>query len=226
MWRRGKGWASQVRRSWFVLAGLALAFACYYAPWYTHHTAAFTMHAYDLAEWASLHPAVRSSSPPMMTSFLLRWPHIALLVALAFAANQVGDARERWFVRVIVIMLVLRFVPPNEFFSSARDDPNYRQMALLVVLGLAAVVVSPLAGRLALRWQRFIVGAVSVSGGVAGWWGLSRTDLLMDNFQIDVSVGPGFIGFVLFTALVIILSLWPFNKEARLGASGPYREVK
>ena len=77
-----------MRRGWLIFAGLILATVCYYLPWYTHDTAGFTTNAFDLAEWSSLHPAVRSSSPPMLTSFLLRFPQVMLIVALALAANR------------------------------------------------------------------------------------------------------------------------------------------
>ncbi len=70
-----------MRRPGWVLVCLAFALIGYHLAWYTHPTAGFTTNAFDLAEWASLHPAVRSSSPPMLTSFLLRLPLIMLVAA-------------------------------------------------------------------------------------------------------------------------------------------------
>ncbi|MBN2303012.1 MAG: hypothetical protein JXQ72_00955 [Anaerolineae bacterium] len=202
-----------VRRSWLLLSGVVLGLVCYYLPWYTHETAGFTMHAYDLAEWSSLHPAVRSSSPPMLTSFLLRAPQWALIVALALAANGLSDPRARWVWRGLAALVALRFVPPTDFFSSATDDPNYRQMALLTGLSLGAVGITLFVHRLPDRWRDWLIVAVLAAGAVAGWWGLSRAGILLDNFKIDVQIGSGAVGFAIVTGLM-----------AGLVAAGKYKK--
>jgi hypothetical protein len=195
------------RRAWLILACLVLTTACYYLPWFTHPTAGFTMNAFDLAEWASLHPAVRSSSPPMLTSFLLRVPLLALVVAFALAANKLADPRLRWLMRAIAVLPLLRFVPPADFFTSATGDPNYRQMALLTGLGIGLVVVSIPLRRMAARWQDWLSGVALLGGVSSGWWGLSRARLLLDNFEIAVKTGPGILGLSLVSAVVIVLIL-------------------
>jgi hypothetical protein len=198
-----------VSRVWWIAEGLALGLICYYLPWYTHETAGFTTHAFDLAEWSSIHPAVRAESPAMLTSFLLRAPQLALIVALALAANKLSDVRARWILRGIALLLVLRFVPPSDFFSNARDDPNYRQMALLTGLGFALTLAAIPLERAPERWQDGAVAVLLLAGVVAGWMGLSRAGILLDNFEIDVSVGPGIIGLSLVSALTGAVALWP-----------------
>jgi hypothetical protein len=195
------------RHAWLILACLVLATACYYVPWFTHPTAGFTMNAFDLAEWASLHPAVRSSSPPMLTSFLLRVPLLALVFAFALAANRLVDPRSRWLMRGMAVLPLLRFVPPADFFTNATGDPNYRQMALLTGLGIGLVVVSIPLHRVAVRWQDWLSGVALLGGVSSGWWGLSRTRLLLDNFEIAVKTGPGILGLSLVSAVVIVLIL-------------------
>jgi hypothetical protein len=186
-------------------------------PWFTHQTAGFTMNAFDLAEWASLHPAVRSSSPPMLTSFLLRVPQLALVFAFALAANRLADPRARWLMRGMAMLPLLRFLPPAEFSTSARGDPNYRQMALLTGLGIGLVIVSIPLRRMRTRWQDWLSGAVLLGGVVSGWWGLSRTRLLLDNFEIAVRTGPGIVGLTLVSAGVILLILL----RSRSGGASP-----
>lgn len=181
------------RRAGIVLAGVILAFLCYQLPWFTHSTAGFTMNGFDLAEWSSLHPAVRSTS--LLTSFLLRAPLLAVIAALALVANRLSDPRIRWVLRALAVLIALRFVPPVDFFRTARADPNYRQMALLVVLSGAALLGALLLHRVPGRWQMVLVAALLLAGTGAGWWGLSRTKLLLDNFEIAVKVGPGFVGY-------------------------------
>lgn len=209
-----------MRRTWIGLTGgigLALALACTYAPWYTHSTAAFTLNAFDLAEWTSLHPAVRASSPALLTSFLLRAPQLALIAVLALLANGPGDARARWLLRAAALLIALRFVPPREFFGSAASDPNFRQMMLLAVLGVGGVMAAILAEKLAPRWQGLLVAVALVLGIGAGWWGLARAHTLLDNFEIAVSVGAGAVGYTAFSALVALLGLSLLRRAERPG---------
>ncbi len=198
-----------MRRAWLILGGVILATAGYYLPWYVHDTAAFTTNAFDLAEWASLHPAVRSSSPPMLTSFLLRFPQVMLIFALALAANGLRDPRSRWVWRAIALIPALRFFPPSDFFTGASTDPNYRQMLLLTGLCAASVLVAILLERAASRWQSALLVAALVAGVIAGWWGLSRAGVLLDNFEIDVTIGAGVIGLSLAAAAAVLIVVWP-----------------
>ncbi|MEP0762409.1 MAG: hypothetical protein HRF48_06680 [Chloroflexota bacterium] len=150
---------------------------------------------------------MRASSPALLTSFLLRVPQLALILALALHANYLGDARVRWLVRVAALLVALRFLPPREFFGSAASDPNFRQMMLLTGLGVGGVVAAILAEKLARRWQGLLAAALLALGIGAGWWGLARAHTLLDNFEIAVSVGVGAVGYTAFSALVALLGL-------------------
>lgn len=198
-----------MQRVWWVLVSLLLALVCYYLPWYAHDTAGFTMHGYDLAEWASLHPAVRSSNPELLTSLFLRAPQWILIPALALVANCLDDTRWRWIVRVGALALALRFVPPKEFFTDTPDDLNYRQMALLLALSGLSVLFAALTFRVSVRVQYGVLLALLVAGVVMGWWGLSRTGELLDNFEIDVRIGVGIVGYTLFAAIAGLVTVWP-----------------
>jgi hypothetical protein len=198
-----------MRRAWLVTAGLIVATACYELPWYVHDTAGFTTNAFDLAEWASLHPAVRSSSPPMLTSFLLRFPQVMIVFALALAANGLRDPRSRWVWRAMAVIPALRFFPPSDFFTSASADPNYRQMLLLFGLCVGGTLAAILLERAAVRWQSALLVAALLTGVIAGWWGLSRAGVLLDNFQIDVTIGAGGIGLSLAASAAALIAVWP-----------------
>jgi hypothetical protein len=198
-----------MRRAWLVIASLIVATACYELPWYVHDTAAFTTNAFDLAEWASLHPAVRSSSPPLLTSFLLRFPQVALIFALALAANGLHDPRSRWSWRAVALLPALRFFPPGDFFTGASTDPNYRQMLLLVALCAGSVLIAILLERAAARVQSALLIAALAAGMLGGWWGLSRAGVLLDNFEIDVSIGAGIIGLSLAAVAAGLAAVWP-----------------
>jgi hypothetical protein len=201
---------------------VALGLVCYYMPWFAHKTAGFTMNAYDLAEWSSLHPATHASNPPMLTSFLLRLPHILLLFAAGLAANGLRDARLRWITRSVALLLVLRFVPPVEFFRSQSTDANYRQMLLLTMVG-GVLVLTSLAVRPGRIGQGLLAASLVISVGT-GLWGLSRAGVLLYNFEIDVQIGAGAYGLALFAGLALLLALWPDRYPAvvdRLGNAQP-----
>jgi hypothetical protein len=212
IWQRSsenKGSGIRMRRAWLVIAGLIVATACYELPWYVHDTAAFTTNAFDLAEWASLHPAVRSSSPPLLTSFLLRFPQVALIFALALAANGLHDPRSRWIWRATALIPALRFFPPSDFFTGASADPNYRQMLLLFGLSAVSVLAALLFERAPARWQSALLIVALAVGVIGGWWGLSRAGVLLDNFEIDVSIGAGVIGLSLAATAAALAAVWP-----------------
>jgi len=197
---------------------LAGALVAYHLAWYTHATAGFTTNAFDLAEWTSLHPAVRSSSPPLLTSFLLRLPLVGLVAAALLAANGLADTRVRWIARVVMALPLLRLVPPKDFFTTASADPNYRQVALLVALGGALWLASPLAGRLPERWQVRLVGGVLLGSAAAGWTGLARAHLLLGNFEIHVRVGPGLPLLMAASALAVAVGRVPGRARRTIGA--------
>lgn len=173
-----------------VIAALGLALVAYYLPWVTHPTAGFTMNGFDLAEWTSLHPASRSGFPPMLTPFLLRAPQAAIAIGLALAAGAASDPRWRAAGWGAALIIALRTMPPAEFLQGARADPNYRQMALLTAAGLSGVA---LAAYTRLRGRLWLVALVTVSGSgaLAGWAGLSRAGVLLDNFEIAARTGAG-----------------------------------
>lgn len=198
-----------------LLVSAAVGVAAYHLPWVEHATAGFTMNGFDLAEWTSLHPAVRSSTPPLLATFLLRVPHVAAVLALACAASGLGSARWRAAGWALALVLAARFIPPVEFLQSARSDPNYRQMALLTGLGVAGVA-AVMALRRVVGRRSALCGAVVLGLGMAaGWVGLSRALVLLDNFEIAVAVGRGV---VLYTAAVlgaVAVAVWDVGSRQR-----------
>ena len=72
---------------------LLLALIAYSLPWVVGPGAALTLNAYDLAEWTSLHPAVRTAALPFALTFGLRL--LPLLVYMAFAIDSSSRQWER-----------------------------------------------------------------------------------------------------------------------------------
>lgn len=216
------------RTRWMVL-GLGVALVCYYLPWYAHPTAAFTTSAHDLAEWTSLHPAVRSSSPQLLTTFYLRVPQLALIAALALTANRMRDARGRWVLRAAALLLGLRFMPPGEFFTTMHNDPNYEQMAYFTAAGIGINAAAWFMSRLPSRGQDAALVLVLVLGTLAAWQGLAEAKTLLENFEIEVTTGLGIIGYTLASSSVVLLVLWsvgPFTRGNRPALAHPQVVIK
>jgi len=197
-----------------LLLALVVALVAFYLPWVDHISAGFTMNGFDLAEWASLHPAVRSSSPPLLTSFLLRVPQIAVAIGLALTASALAEPRWRAIGWAAALLVALRYLPPVEFWQSARGDPNYRQMALLTTLGVLGVGIAAWLRRLAARWLALGAVLVAIAGAAAGWAGLSRADELLDNFEIATITGSGPLIYTGAAVAVGLLVAWIVQAES------------
>lgn len=197
-----------------LLLALVVALVAFYLPWVDHISAGFTMNGFDLAEWASLHPAVRSSSPPLLTSFLLRVPQIAVAIGLALTASALAEPRWRAIGWAAALLVALRYLPPVEFWQSARGDPNYRQMALLTTLGVLGVGIAAWLRRLAARWLALGAALVAIAGAAVGWAGLSRADELLDNFEIATITGSGPLIYTGAAVAVGLLVAWIVQAES------------
>jgi hypothetical protein len=72
-----------MRHRYFRLAAVALALAGYWSPWLTHATAALRLNGYELSEWVTFLPGVRSGELPLSRLlFLLPLACLALLLSL------------------------------------------------------------------------------------------------------------------------------------------------
>lgn len=169
----------------FLAAGLA----AYMLPWMVGPGASLTFNAYDLAEWTSLHPWVRTSMPPLVVSFILR----ALLMLLALLVFAV--ASRRW-TAVLVALVALALLPPPVFFGPALADPNYRQqfaLSILTLLGLFFLA------RLRWYWIQLVLVVLLGLGSVVAV--LNSQHLMGEAFNLSTLPGPGAVCFVLITVI-------------------------
>ncbi|MBK8025987.1 MAG: hypothetical protein IPK19_32530 [Chloroflexi bacterium] len=141
------------------------------------------MNVMDLAEWMTLHPAVRAESPTLFSALSLR--SVLLWVSFAWALLSY----PRWVRIAGVVLLAVALLPPIEFVFNPGDG-NYQQLLLLAALTLVAGISALL---LPQRWrsspliQWLIGGAFFLSTG----YGLARGLGLMQSFMSDASLGVG-----------------------------------
>ena len=185
---------------------LALGCAAYSLPWLTNPGNGLSFAAYDLAEWTSLHPAVRNGNPAMVTALLLRLPLACLGLIIS-----IGFLREKLVYAIAAIVLTgIALLPPLEFFTQYRDDPNYQQQFFLAAITWATGVVG-----IAIRQEHFtklVVVLVIVAGAGSSLAGLLHGYVLLEQFKLSTQFGLG--GFSM-VAIYATAALYFFrtNKE-------------
>ena len=161
-----------------LLAGLLL-------PWLLAPNAPMTLNAYDLAEWASLHPAQRATNPPLLAPLLLRAQLLILCVLVGLVAR--GKLEKRAAALVIFTLAVAQ-LPPIEFVNDI-GNLNYRQQFGLalssLLLGMAALCWMDA------RWRRLFVAGLSLLGALTT---LAGASLALDVFASLASGGSAGLG--------------------------------
>lgn len=173
---------------------LLLTLIAYSLPWVVGPGAALTLNAYDLAEWTSLHPAVRTAPLPFLVTFGLRL--LPLLIYVAFAMDSSSRQWERGLLAAIIATALL---PPLNFFAGGFGDPNHRQQ-----LALAALVL--LSGGLSLAtrshsWQAKLQSIALVICTLLSAWALIASFDLMRGFTNRVQPAAG--GFLLIVIVTV-----------------------
>ena len=169
---------------WLLAAGLVLL---YVSPWMTSGSAALTFGGYDLGEWASLPPGVRSENPPLVASFLLRLPLALITLYVAFTAPYRRISFGWWAVGAACLLLVAAQLPPLDFFTTARGDSNYGQQATLALIALVGALVGLISAPG--RWRWLGAAAVAAVSAVASVAGVLSAAALMAAYNFSAQPG-------------------------------------
>ena len=180
-----------------------LCLIAYFLPWVHHQTTSLSLGAYDLAEWAGLHPLIRISDPPRLVSLYLRALPVLLVALISFnAPKPLFKSLGWWFSLGFVIVTILALLPPLEYFTdgNARRDPNYQQHFQLVLASLSIGLIG-LSGLLR-RFRRFLNTITAMIGIGIIFKALGDIIDAMEWSGLNVSVGIG--GILMFTLFVIL----------------------
>ncbi len=178
------------QRNTTTLVWIGMAIFAYTLPWIVNPGVGMTFGAYDLAEWASLHPQGRTISPTMLTSLLLRFPLVSFMWIVGFSAPSFRSRRFQWAVHaLVVVLLALYLLPPYEFFIGALHDVNYQQQFVLALAG----IIGGGAGLRAVfpRFHPYIVVGSVLLGSVAALLGVEQANSLMLGLMMPVQRGLG-----------------------------------
>lgn len=181
-----------------VLVGLA----GYLLPWIVASSGPMTLNAYDLAEWASLIPAQRGTSPPLAVPLLLRTQPVLLSLLLGLIA--VGR-REMAISAIAICLLAIAQLPPFEYVYDI-NNLNYRQQFVLAGVSLVAgFALLPLKrGRI----SAILKLALAIAGVVTAALGLSGAMALFSQYGLAAADGAGIWIMGLCYAAMIALALY------------------
>lgn len=156
--------------------------AAYLMPWIYGGAAAFTLHGYDLAEWASLNPIVQQETPALLTAWLLRSAPIYAAFLLMLGT---GSKPLAW---LIALLLAVGMLPPLGFFNDLNNE-NYRQQLFIA----GSIVVA--AGGGALLHNRpaslFVGFGAALLGTLAGIFGFINAVNLYADWGLSGQIGIG-----------------------------------
>lgn len=189
---------------------IALGLLAYILPWLHNPPAGLTFAAYDLAEWSSLHPAVRDTNPPLLTSLFLRIPLPCLLLGALFATKQQSKG-----ILLITLLIAAALLPPFEFLTQFRSDPNYQQQFVIAFMTLLIGILAASRKLQSLR-QALALILLSISF-ISAFIGVSQAAGLMNAFNLPASLGLGMPlhSIATFLAAAQLIRSAPINKTGQ-----------
>lgn len=203
-------------QSWLPWVALWLAVLGYILPWGWHPAASLSPGAYDLAEWTTLHPAARSSFPPLLPSLLLRASLGVLAMLFALDVVEQNRALLRGAASLAALTLALSLFPPVEFFTIARGDPNYQQQFALGLLTLLLVVgLLGRGGRFSWTARLAMVLVLSLGGIGCSLLGAWHAVTLFHSMGVSLSVGAGSVLFAGALGIIALVSVWGLRQDRR-----------
>lgn len=180
---------------------LAAGVIVYLLPWVSNPGVGLTFSGYDLAEWSSLHPAVRADG--LTTSLWLRLPPVLFVLSFVLLASPRRFSAEWWSVCLVIVLGTVALLPPLEFFTVFRGDPNYQQQAQLALITLIGGLIA-LSGLLSRATAYFLI-ASGLIGIVVSGMGMTQGLRLMTDLSLPTTGGIG--GFATAAAFGLLIFL-------------------
>ena len=185
----------------YIGLACALALIAYVLPWVHNPGAGLTVNAYDLAEWTTLHPAVRSADLPYLPSFALRGQLLVITVILALNAPR-RFTLIWWLHAIGVLLLGVAQLPPLEFVTQPGDG-NYQQQALLAATSLIVAGIALLGWLSKIREP--VIGFLCVVAIASVFFAVGRSIDLMQGFSLPAERG---LGSGLMLVVYVVLGAW------------------
>ena len=167
-----------------VYALILIGLFAYAQPWIVADAGALSLNAYDLAEWASLVPAQRATTPPLLAPLLLR---MQLAISGGLLGAIAAGRGQKLISAAAIALLAVAQLPPAEFVLDI-NNVNYRQQFALAALSLVAGGGLLLALR---RASTLLPPALATIGLATSALGLSEALALYRGFKLEAAPGAG-----------------------------------
>jgi len=168
-----------------MFALIVVALCGYALPWIVAPIGSMTLNGHDLAEWSSLVPSQRATSPPLLAPLLIRVQPVMLSLLLGGIAT---GGRRMAMTAAAILLLAASQLPPFEFVYDI-NNLNYRQQFSLASFSLiVGLCLIPLQTR---RLPVLITLPIAAAGLVASAFGLSMTLALYGAFELNAVPGAG-----------------------------------
>lgn len=201
-----------------LLVGGMLAFCL---PWIWHPAAAHSPSLLDVAEWTTLQPEARNGAFPLLSSFFLRVSLSLMSVLVVIEALRLETSLLRWLLGCGVTLLVVRSLPPVEFWTAARSDMNYQQqfyltLATVLVIGVAIAVCRQSRQSHLFAATVLVALLLAVSCGL----GLVRSFEFYRGLAMPVNVGIGGLALISIACLLAAESAYQLWMQKKGSTSG------
>jgi len=188
-----------------------IALAGYMIPWIVTPSNPLSLNAYDLAEWASLHPSQPNTSPPLIVPLFLR---VQLVFIALLIATNVTTISERLVSLIAIGLLAVAQLPPLEFLTIATDNINYQQQFIL-----ASITLIVGGGGIFLRLNRIrpvITIILCLIGIITAYTGLQQAQSLYTMSLQEFTTGSGI--FLTASAYIALLLIALFASDGVIRA--------
>ncbi|MGB1286955.1 MAG: hypothetical protein ACPG7F_10510 [Aggregatilineales bacterium] len=179
-----------------------IALIAYVLPAITNPGAALTLNSFDLAEWASLHPAAAANN--LQGSLFLRIQPVLIGVILAINLPVNRRSALFWSGLLLLGLIALALFPPLEFLTEPENN-NYRQQFFLSVLTLATGII--IFTGLLYRFRTLLTIILLIFALLSYGWALSESMTYMQPYGLAPGIGTGAILLLVSYAVLLIYIL-------------------
>lgn len=146
---------------------------------------------------------MRYAEQPMLIPGILRAIPAFIAVALSVQSAKIKRRGGRWAVRMLALLTCVGCLPPLEFYRGNFGDVNYRQQAIIAVLGAIGVLL--------MIWHpvRLVMALCSLGAILCSIIGFSMSRGELAALKTDVSVGVGLVVIVGACACIILIQFTP-----------------
>jgi len=187
------------------LAALFAAWIGIWGTWIPAEAASLRQNAFDLAEWATFLPEVRSGALNTIPD-ILRLSVALITIATAGRSRDIGNVWVRWAVRFVCILRGLLLLPPYPFVLQLWNSESYGLRFVIAGIALIGVGASIFADRVPeriLRASSIILFLAAI--GMALYAFVALRGPFAIHFGLGINPGWGIIIFLVGVILSVLL---------------------